>query len=74
MENLPSKLAIESLTIQGSLVGVTPAVYSVARVFGLDFPDGSLEAVINGIMAIMAIASVIMTFVGRLRAKQKIVV
>lgn len=69
---METKNWLSSLTIQGSLVGTVPAMYAVSKTFGLNLPDGTLEAVVNGVAALMAIASVVMTFVGRLRATQKI--
>lgn len=74
MENEPqAKSKLESLTIQGSLVGVFPAVYTVCKLFGLELPDGSVEAIMNGVAAVMAVSSVVMTFIGRIRATHKLV-
>lgn len=70
MDNTKSKF--ESLTIQGSLVGALPAVYAVLMALGMELPDGSLEAVAQGVMAILAISSVVMTYIGRMRAKHQL--
>jgi len=58
----------QSMTVQGSLLGVLPAIYALLHAFGIELPEGALEAVLNGVMAICAIASVVMTYIGRMRA------
>ena len=62
----------QSLTIRGSLIGAFPAVYGLLKAVGVELPDGSLEAAVDGLAAVMAIASVVMTFIGRLRADRRV--
>lgn len=76
MDNLqtqPTKPLLQSLTVRGSIIGAIPAIYAVCHAFGLTIPDGSLESIANGIAAGMMVASVVMTFIGRIRATHKVV-
>lgn len=66
------KSELSSMTIQGSIVGILPAVYAMLKAFGFDLPDGSFEAIINGVTAAMAVVTVVMTYFGRKRAETKI--
>jgi hypothetical protein len=59
---------LTSLTIQGQLVTALPAIYAIAKMAGLDLPDGTLENIINGVSAVALVVGSIMTVVGRFRA------
>ena len=72
IEPSQTKDALSSLTIRGSIMGVLPAAYAILKVFGIEIPEGLLETVVDGAMAAMAIASIFMTYIGRLRAKHTI--
>lgn len=71
-EELQPKPWTESLTIQGQILQVIPAVYGLCRMIGLDLPDGVLEAVLNGFCAVVFVAGMIMSVLGRFRATQKL--
>jgi len=58
----------ESLTIRGQILQALPALYAVARATGFDLPDGILEALLNGIAAIIFLVGMVASIMGRFRA------
>jgi len=65
---MQTKYWLNSTTVRAALLGGIPAVYAVARLFGLDLPDGTLEDVVNGIAAVLNIVSIVGVFMGRFKA------
>lgn len=65
-----SKYWLDSTTVKATLLGAIPAVYQVARLLGLDLPDGLLEQVVNGLAAVLALVSIVGAFVGRVKAEK----
>ena len=67
---MDNKHWLESLTIRGQIVTSLPAIYAIAKMFGLDLPDGVLEALVNGLASACFIVGGAMTVFGRFRANR----
>lgn len=60
---------LESLTVQGQIISALPVVYMICKQFGLDFPEGTFESILSGISAVAVVVGMVMTFIGRWKAK-----
>lgn len=66
------KYWLDSSTIRSTILGAVPAIYAVAKVFGLDLPDGIIEQIADGVAAVAMLVSIIGAFIGRLKADKPI--
>jgi len=67
---METKFWLNSTTIRALLLGLLPTAYQLAKVLGLDLPDGLLEQSIDGVSAITSLASIIWAFIGRIKAEK----
>lgn len=65
---METKFWLDSVTVRATLLGFVPAVYQIAKLGGLDLPDGLLEQVVEGFAAVLTLVSLVGVFIGRFKA------
>ena len=61
---------LESLTVRSQLLQSVGAIYAIAKLAGLDLPDGIVESIVNGGCALAFVIGGIGVLVGRWKAKK----
>lgn len=62
---MDTKFWLDSNTVRGILVAAIPTVYQLAKLAGLEIPDGTLESIVDGCAAVLQLAGLVLAFWGR---------
>jgi hypothetical protein len=65
-----SKFYLDSLGMRGAITGIIGALPTFGRLFGLEITDEEVNAISQGVEAVLLAAGSVMVIVGRWRATQ----